>query len=63
MVTDISKSKFSKLALLVVKEKDEGELSIAGTEGMDELDFATFEVDEESLGAVVAELFYKEYKE
>lgn len=63
MVTDISKSKFSKLALLVVKDKDEGELSIAGTEGMDELDFATFEVDEESLGAVVAELFYKEYKE
>ncbi len=40
MVTNISANKFSKLALLVVKEKDEGEVSISGTEGLDELDFA-----------------------
>ena len=63
MVTNISANKFSKLALLVVKEKDEGEVSISGTEGLDELDFATFEADEESLNAAIAELFYKEYTE
>lgn len=59
MVTNISANKFSKLALLVVKEKDEGEVSISGTEGLDELDFATFEADEESLNARSQNCFIK----
>lgn len=63
MVTDITSQKFSKLALLVADEKDEGELSIEGTTDLDDTGYATFEVDEESLGEVVAELFYKEYEE
>ncbi|MDE6024396.1 MAG: LCP family protein [Lachnospiraceae bacterium] len=62
MVTDISKQKFSKIALLIAKDKDEGELSIEGTTGEDELGFATFEADEDSLQDVILELFYKEYK-
>lgn len=62
MVTDISEQKFSKLAVLVAKDKDEGQLTIDGTEGIDEMNFATFEVDEESLERVIAELFYKEYE-
>lgn len=62
MVTNISKQKFSKIALLVAKEKDEGELSLEGKTGEDELGFTTFEADEDSLQEVILELFYKEYK-
>ncbi|MCM1273706.1 MAG: LCP family protein [Clostridium sp.] len=62
MVTNISKQKFSKIALLVAKEKDEGELSIEGTTGEDESGFTAFEADEDSLQDVILELFYKEYK-
>lgn len=63
MVTNINSQKFSKLALLVASDKNEGELTIEGIEGIDDTGFATFEADEESLGEVVAELFYKEYEE
>lgn len=63
MVTSINKSKFSKLALLVAKEKDEGEVSVDGTVGTDELGYATFEPNEQSLEAAIAELFYEEYEE
>jgi anionic cell wall polymer biosynthesis LytR-Cps2A-Psr (LCP) family protein len=62
MVTNISSQKFAKLAMLVVKDKDEGKLTIDGTVGLDEFEFATFEPDQESLNSVIAELFYKKYE-
>jgi hypothetical protein len=48
--------------MLVVKDKDEGKLTIDGTVGLDEFEFATFEPDQESLNSVIAELFYKKYE-
>ena len=61
MVTDISSQKFSKLALLVLKEKDAGTVSIAGTETIDDLGFVEVEPDADSLQRAIVELFYKEY--
>lgn len=61
MVTDISSQKFSKLALLVLKEKDAGTVSIAGTETVDDLGFVEVEPDADSLQQAIVELFYKEY--
>ena len=61
MVTDISSQKFSKLALLVLKEKDAGTVSIAGTETVDDLGFVEVEPDADSLQRAIVELFYKEY--
>ena len=61
MVTDISSQKFSKLALLVLKEKDAGTVSIEGTETVDDLGFVEVEPDADSLQRAIVELFYKEY--
>lgn len=62
MVTDIDKQKFSKLALLVLKEKDAGAVNIEGTETISDMGFAQVEADEASRQKAVLELFYKEYK-
>lgn len=62
MVTDISSQKFSKLALLVLKDKDAGTVSIDGTESVDDLGFVEVQPDEESLQKAILTLFYKEYK-
>lgn len=62
MVTNISLNKLSKLAMLIAKDKDAGEVKLEGDVGVDELEFATFEVDEDSLNEAIIELFYKEYK-
>jgi anionic cell wall polymer biosynthesis LytR-Cps2A-Psr (LCP) family protein len=61
MVTNITSQKFAKLALLVIKDKDEGSLTIDGTVGLDEYECATFEADEDSLEETIIELFYKKY--
>lgn len=60
MVTSLTSSKFSKIAMLVLDEKDQGELHIKGTNSVDDLGFIAFEPDEESLNEVIATLFYKE---
>lgn len=62
MVTDISEQKFSKLALLVLKDKDEGSVGITGTESISDLGFVEVSPDEDSLQQAILELFYKEYK-
>ena len=62
MVTDINSQKFSKLALLVLKDKDAGSVSIEGTETIDDLGFAEVEADEASRQQAILDLFYKEYK-
>ena len=62
MVTDINSQKFSKLALLVLKDKDAGTVSIDGTESVDDLGFVEVQPDEESLQKAILTLFYKEYK-
>lgn len=62
MVTDISSQKFSKLALLVLKDKDAGTVSIEGTESVDDLGYVEVYADEDSLQRAVIELFYKEYE-
>ena len=68
MVTSLTSSKFSKIAMLVLNEKDQGELHIEGTNSIDEL--------EEDCGTlrglvctalknndeVIATLFYEENK-
>lgn len=62
MVTDINSQKFSKLALLVLKDKDAGSVSIEGTETIDDLGYVEVEADETSRQQAVLDLFYKEYK-
>lgn len=62
MVTDINSQKFSKLALLVLKDKDAGSVSIDGTETIDDLGYVEVEADETSRQQAVLDLFYKEYK-
>lgn len=62
MVTNISAKKFSKIALLVAKEKDAGELKIDGTDTIGEMEFVEFEPDPESLAEAVTTLFYKKYE-
>lgn len=62
MVTDINSQKFSKLALLVLKDKDAGTVSIDGIESVDDLGFVEVQPDEESLQKAILTLFYKEYK-
>jgi hypothetical protein len=62
MVTDITSQKFSKLALLVLKDKDAGSLSIDSTETIGELGFVEVYPDEDSLQQVILQLFYKEYE-
>lgn len=62
MVTNISKQKFSKIMMLVAKEKSEGTLHIEGTNEIGKLDFEEFRPDEESLTDVITTLFYKKYE-
>ena len=62
MVTDISAKKFSKIAVLAAKDKDDGELEITGTTTIGEMDFAEFEPDEDSLMQAILTLFYKKYE-
>ena len=54
--------RLSKLALLVLKDKDAGTVSIDGTESVDDLGFVEVQPDEESLQKAILTLFYKEYK-
>lgn len=61
MVTDMSSQKFSKLALLVLKDKNAGTVSIEGTETKDELGYIEVHADEDSLQKAILELFYREY--
>lgn len=63
LVTNISAQKFSKIALLAAKEKDEGQLTITGTNAIGELDYMEFTPDKESLEEAVTTLFYKKYEE
>jgi anionic cell wall polymer biosynthesis LytR-Cps2A-Psr (LCP) family protein len=62
MVTNITSQKFSKLALLVLKDKDNGSLRIDGTETIDNLGFIEVNLDEDSLQQVILQLFYKKYE-
>lgn len=62
MVTNISSQKFSKIALLVAKEKSEGSLKLEGETVIGEMDFEEFWADQESLESVIAQLFYKKYE-
>lgn len=62
MVTDIDAQKFSKLALLALKNKEVGTVRIEGTETVSDLDYIELEADEASRQAAVLELFYREYK-
>lgn len=62
MVTNISSQKFSKLAMLVLNDKDAGKLEIKGTSVIGKRGFVEFEADEDSLAQVVTELFYKKYE-
>jgi anionic cell wall polymer biosynthesis LytR-Cps2A-Psr (LCP) family protein len=62
MVTNITSQKFSKLALLVLKDKDNGSLRIDGTESVDNLGFVEVNLDEDSLQQVILQLFYKKYE-
>lgn len=61
MVTNIGAQKFSKLALMVVQDKTEGRVEIAGEKAVGEDGTAQFIPDEASVQQVVLELFYKPY--
>lgn len=58
MVTDMSEKEFSRIANAMVMYKSQGELELTGTIGTDENEFATLEVDQDSLADAVIELFY-----
>lgn len=62
MVTSLGAQKFSKLALMVLQEKDNGSAHIDGTETTSDLGFVEFHPDEESLQKTIVDLFYREYK-
>lgn len=62
MVTNITSQKFSKLALLMIKDKDDGELNIEGTSEVGDLEYAEMTADEESVKAAILELFYRKYE-
>ena len=62
MVTNISDQKFSKLALLVAKDKSAGSLKLNGRTVIGELDYEEFRADRESFEAVTAQLFYRKYE-
>ncbi len=62
MVTNVSRQKFSKLALLMAQEKDAGSLEIEGKSEEGASGFVEFNADKESLEDVIAQLFYKEYR-
>ncbi len=62
MVTNISSSKFCKLALLMAQDKDEGELTIEGETVIDDMNWEAFYPDEDSLLEVIIELFYDVYE-
>jgi len=60
MVTDISMQKFSKIALLVAKDKSEGSLQIEGESIEGDMEYIEFWPDETSLQDVIVTLFYKQ---
>jgi anionic cell wall polymer biosynthesis LytR-Cps2A-Psr (LCP) family protein len=62
MVTDLSAKTFSKIAVLAMQDKDEGEVTIDGTTSEGELGYQEFQVDEDSLMKAKIELFYDEYE-
>lgn len=62
MVTNISSQKFSKIALLMLEDKDEGEITIEGTSVINNLDYMEMTADEDSMEAAILELFYKKYE-
>ena len=62
MVTNISDQKFAKLALLAAKDKSAGSLKLEGETVIGELDYEEFHADQESLEAVMAQLFYRKYE-
>lgn len=62
MVTNIGAQKFSKLAMLVVNDKDQGEVTIEGTSSTGRFGYTEFEPDEDSLNAAILQLFYKKYE-
>jgi anionic cell wall polymer biosynthesis LytR-Cps2A-Psr (LCP) family protein len=62
MVTNIQAKTFSKLALMAMQDKDEGEVTIEGTNSIGDNDLYEFRVDEDSLTDAVIELFYDKYE-
>lgn len=60
MVTNITKQKLSKIALLVAKDKGMDEVEIQGTSAVGDMRYIEFEPEEESLKQAIITLFYKE---
>lgn len=58
MVTDMSDKEFSRIANFLTKCESQGLVELEGTAGIDELEFATLELDEDSLAQAVIDLFY-----
>ena len=61
MVTNVSDQKFAKLAMLMLEDKDDGELEITGTVTVGDMDYYEMEPDEESVKQAILTLFYKPY--
>ena len=62
MVTNVKKSKFAKIAMLLATDADNGELELTGEKKFDELGWEEFIPDEENLNNTITQLFYREYK-
>ena len=60
MTTTISAKKFSRLALLMIDEKEESTVQIEGTYGFDEEHWQTFTPDPDSLQSCILQMFYEE---
>jgi anionic cell wall polymer biosynthesis LytR-Cps2A-Psr (LCP) family protein len=58
MVTDLSEKEFSRITNALVNYESAGELELQGTIGVDRFEFATFELNQESLAQAVMDLFY-----
>jgi hypothetical protein len=58
MVTDTSKKEFGRIVNALVMYEAQDEVKLEGTVGTDELEFATLELDRDSLNQSVIDLFY-----
>ena len=58
MVTDMSKKEFGRIVNALVMYDAQEEVNLKGTVGTDELEFATLELDRDSLNQAVIDLFY-----
>lgn len=60
MVTNIKDSTFSKIAYLMLQDRDEGEVTIEGESRVNDMDYMEMQADPDSVQSAIIDLFYRE---